>query len=111
MLTKANRLCIIYRVCVYLLSRRWRGDILPFRRVTVFIGEQGLDVSAAVGSDPAIGWWASGAAIATSSPDDQIQVPTPSNFYISSSAFGPYTGTLVPVHVTGETGWRCFHCC
>jgi len=60
---------------------------------TVFIGEQGLDVSAALGNDPAIGWWASGAAIATSSPDDQIQVPTPSNFYVSSSAFGPYTGT------------------
>ncbi len=95
MLTKANRLCLILILClcVFVIPAMAGAYTTIPQGSTVFIGEQGLDVSAAVGSDPAIGWWASGAAIATSSPDDQIQVPTPSNFYISSSAFGPYTGT------------------
>ena len=36
---------------------------------TVFIGEQGLNVAAALGNDTSVGWWASGAAIPTSSPE------------------------------------------
>ena len=35
---------------------------------TVFIGEQGLDISSAMDGDTQIGWWASGAAITTTSP-------------------------------------------
>ena len=36
---------------------------------TVFLGEEGLNINGAVGTYPQIGWWASGASIATSSPD------------------------------------------
>jgi hypothetical protein len=68
----------------------------------VFIGEMGLNVTAAMGSDSAIGWWASGAAIATSSPDSQIQVTSPSNFYVSSSAFGQYVGTWYRLNAQGK---------
>jgi len=69
---------------------------------TVFIGEQGLDITGALGSDSSIGWWASGAAIATSSPDSQMQVTTPSNFYVSPSSFGSYTGTWYRINSQGK---------
>jgi len=69
---------------------------------TVFIGEQGLDITSALGSDSTIGWWASGAAIATSSPDSQMPVTTPSNFYISPSAFGQYTGNWYRINSQGK---------
>jgi hypothetical protein len=61
---------------------------------TVFIGEQGLDVSG--GGAPApidIGWWASGAAIATTSPDYQMSIPVPTNFFVSPTEFSSRTGT------------------
>ena len=69
---------------------------------TVYIGEQGLDVTAAIGSDSSIGWWASGAAIATSSPDSQMPITSPSNFYVSSSAFGQYVGTWYRLNSQGK---------
>jgi len=69
---------------------------------TVYIGEQGLDVTAAMGPDSAVGWWASGAAIATSSPSSQVQVTTPTNFYVSSSAFGQYTGSWYRLDASGK---------
>ena len=69
---------------------------------TVFIGEQGLDITGALGSDSSIGWWASGAAIATSSPDSQMQVTTPSNFYVSPSSFGSYTGNWYRINSQGK---------
>jgi hypothetical protein len=61
---------------------------------TVFVGEQGLDVSAAAAAGPIdIGWWASGAAIATSSPDYQMSIPDSTNFYVSPTEFSSRTGT------------------
>jgi hypothetical protein len=61
---------------------------------TVFIGEQGLDVSGGVAPAPIdIGWWASGAAIATSSPDYQMSIPDSSNFFVSPTEFSSRTGT------------------
>jgi hypothetical protein len=59
----------------------------------VFIGEQGLDISAAMGGDTQIGWWASGAAVSTSSPDKTITVTSPGSFSVSSSEFSGYTGS------------------
>ncbi len=69
---------------------------------TIYIGEQGLNVTAALGGDTAIGWWASGAGIATSSPDSQMQVTSPSNFYVASSAFGQYVGTWYRLNSQGK---------
>lgn len=61
---------------------------------TVFIGEQGLDVSGGVPPAPTdIGWWASGAAIATTSPDYQMSIPDPTNFFVSPTEFSSRTGT------------------
>jgi hypothetical protein len=59
---------------------------------TVFIGEDGLDITGAMGGDSRIGWWASGASPATSSPDYTIIVSNPANFYISPSDFVDHSG-------------------
>ena len=59
---------------------------------TVFIGEQGLDITGALGGASQIGWWASGAAVATSSPDQTYSVSSPTNFFVAPSTFGSYTG-------------------
>ncbi len=60
---------------------------------TVFIGEQGLDITAVMDGDTQIGWWASGASITGSSPDHTISVSNPTSFFISKNEFGPYTGS------------------
>ena len=41
---------------------------------TVFIGEEGLDISAAMGPDTQIGWWAPSADIAKTSPGKTIDL-------------------------------------
>ena len=69
---------------------------------TVYVGEQGLDITTALGGDTSIGWWASGAAIATSSPDYQVPVSSSSNFYVSPSPFEQYTGTWYRINSQGK---------
>lgn len=58
---------------------------------TVFIGEQGLDITAAMNGDTILGWFASGST--SSNPDYTISVPSQTNFFISPSDFGSRTGT------------------
>ena len=58
---------------------------------TVFIGEQGLDISPAMGTDTILGWWASGAST-TSSPDYTISVSNPESFSVNPSDFASRTG-------------------
>ena len=60
---------------------------------TVFIGEQGLDITSVMNGDSQIGWWASGAAIATSSPDYTVSISNPTNFYVSPTDFGSHQGS------------------
>jgi hypothetical protein len=61
---------------------------------TVFIGEQGLDITGPTGVSPSeIGWWASGADITTTSPDYKYSVSDPTKFYVSPSEFGTHTGS------------------
>lgn len=59
---------------------------------TVFIGEQGLDVTAATGTAPMIAWFSSGTSPAVDVPTKVINVGNPSSFYISPSDFGGRTG-------------------
>lgn len=60
---------------------------------TVFIGEQGLDIRAAMDGDSTLGWWASGAPIASASPDKTISVPNPGSFMIYPADFQTHTGS------------------
>jgi len=58
----------------------------------VFIGEEGLDVSAAVDTATQIAWFASGNNPATSTPDYVLSVGTPTSFYVSPQTFVGKTG-------------------
>ena len=50
---------------------------------TVFVGENGLDITATgVVAGDTLGWFQAGANVATSSPDDTIIVSNPANFYV-----------------------------
>lgn len=59
---------------------------------TIFIGEEGLDVTAAIGGDTAVGWWGPGSAIATTSPEAQVVVSNPTSFDVTPSVFSSHTG-------------------
>jgi len=58
----------------------------------VFIGEEGLDVSAAIGTATQVAWFASGNDPATSTPDHVLTVGTPDSFYVSPQTFVGKTG-------------------
>jgi len=61
---------------------------------TVYIGEEGLNVSAPIPvPNTQIGWWSPGASVITNEPDYRITVTNPTNFYISPTEFGSRTGT------------------
>ena len=67
------------------------NTILPGN--TVFIGEQGLDVSSFCTPACQIGWWAAGAALPTSSPTQTYSITTPTNFFVSPTLYGSYPGS------------------
>ena len=75
---------------------------------TVFIGEDGLDVTGAMGGADRIGWWASGASPATSSPDYTIIVSNPANFYISPADFVSHTGPWYRLSSLGNVSGAAF---
>ena len=74
----------------------------------VFIGEDGLDVSGAMGGDTRIGWWASGASTATSPPDYTIAVTDPAQFYVSPADFASHTGPWYRLTTLGNVSGTAF---
>jgi len=75
---------------------------------TVFIGEDGLDISGAVGGATRIGWWASGASITASSPDYSVPISNPANFYVSPTDFGSHTGSWYRLNSLGKQNGVAF---
>ena len=60
---------------------------------TVYIGEEGLDISTPVAApNTQIAWWSPGASFDTQPPDYPITVTDPLNYAISPSVFGSRTG-------------------
>ncbi|MDP3565128.1 MAG: DUF3821 domain-containing protein [Methanoregula sp.] len=76
---------------------------------TVFIGEQGLDVTLALEGDTQIGWWASAASIADSSPTGLVSVSNPASFSISQSPFGYQTGVWYHLNPSGKANGTAFN--
>jgi len=68
---------------------------------TVFLGEEGLDITAALDGSTRIGWWASAADIARSSPSNTMMVSNPSSFSVSPSEFSGYTGSWYRLNASG----------
>jgi len=75
---------------------------------TVFIGEEGLDISGALGGDTQIGWWASGALITDKAADALIFVTNPTQFYISRTEFGSHTGSWYHLNPSGKANGSAF---
>jgi hypothetical protein len=75
----------------------------------VFIGEQGLDVSAAMGPDTKIGWWASAADIATTSPTQSVDMAGRiTDFIVNPSEFEGYTGNWYRLNSAGRADGVAF---
>lgn len=77
---------------------------------TVFLGEQGLDISSAMGSDTKIGWWASGADIRGSAPTQTIDVASRmTSFMVSPSEFSGYPGNWYRLDSSGSADGIAFN--
>ncbi|PKL65560.1 MAG: hypothetical protein CVV32_03630 [Methanomicrobiales archaeon HGW-Methanomicrobiales-3] len=76
---------------------------------TVFIGEQGLDITHAMAGDSQIGWWASAASIAESSPSQIISISSLTSFSITPSAFASYTGSWLHLDPAGKANGTAFN--
>jgi len=78
---------------------------------TVFIGEQGLDISPAMGTtDTKIGWWASGADIRGSAPSQTIDVASRmTSFMVTPSEFSGYPGNWYKLDSSGSADGIAFN--
>jgi hypothetical protein len=75
----------------------------------LFIGEEGLDISAAMGPDTQIGWWASAAEISTTSPTKTIDLTgRTTSFMVSPSEFDGYLGNWYRVNSAGKVDGVAF---
>ena len=75
----------------------------------VFIGEQGLDISAAMGPDTQIGWWASAADITRTSPTKTIDLAGRiTSFMVSPSEFDGYPGNWYRLNSSGKSDGIAF---
>ncbi|MDD1695273.1 MAG: DUF3821 domain-containing protein, partial [Methanoregula sp.] len=76
---------------------------------TVFIGEEGLDISAAMGPDTQIGWWAPAANLATTSPGKTVDLRNRiTSFMVTPSEFSGYTGNWYRLDNQGKADGIAF---
>jgi hypothetical protein len=76
---------------------------------TVFIGEEGLDISAAMGPDTQIGWWAPAADIAATSPGKTIDLRNRiTAFMVTPSEFSGYSGNWYRINNQGQANGVAF---
>ncbi|MDD1682006.1 MAG: DUF3821 domain-containing protein [Methanoregula sp.] len=75
---------------------------------TVFLGEENLDIRLAMDGDTQIGWWASAAAIPTTSPSYTIVVSSPSAFFISPTEFSGKLGPWYRINASGYVNGTAF---
>jgi hypothetical protein len=75
----------------------------------VFLGEEGLDITLAMGPATQIGWWASAADIITSAPSKTIDLSTrKANFMVSPSDFAGYLGGWYRLDSAGKATGSAF---
>ncbi|MFA5331916.1 MAG: DUF3821 domain-containing protein [Methanoregula sp.] len=103
------RFCLLLVTGAFLISLPVLAGTTVTQGGTVFIGEEGLDISATLGTNTStIAWWASAADISTSSPTVQVTVTSPSNFYVSPAQFSGYTGTWYRINAEGSADGPAF---
>jgi hypothetical protein len=75
----------------------------------VYIGEQGLDITAAMDGDTQIGWWASAASISDSAPTYVVPVSNPTSFSVTPSTFGSQMGVWYRLNPSGKANGSAFN--
>ncbi|MFA5414895.1 MAG: DUF3821 domain-containing protein [Methanoregula sp.] len=75
---------------------------------TVFLGEDGLDVTNAMGPDSQIGWWASGADILHSAPSGNVPITSKTQFSVTPTLFGSQLGTWYRIDAAGKVNGTAF---
>jgi len=76
----------------------------------IFLGEEGLDISLAMGVDAQIGWWASAADITSSSPTKTLDLKTRmTNFMVSPFEFSDYLGNWYRLNSAGKADGIAFN--
>lgn len=75
---------------------------------TVFLGEEGLDITAALNGDTRVGWWASAASISTTSPSYTISVSDPAAFFINPTEFMGKLGVWYHLNPDGRANGTAF---
>jgi len=70
---------------------------------TIFIGENNLDITKAVGSSNSIGWWASAASVPSSDPIKTIDLAgKTTSFFVDPSDFVGHMGNWYPLNTEGK---------
>lgn len=82
----------ILAACVLLMGPVSAASNTILQGNTVFIGEQGLDISAALGGANQVAYFRSGSNPAVDVPSTVINVANPASFYLSPSDFVGKTG-------------------
>jgi len=110
MISKNAKCCVLLILGILFLINPVFAAINTIRPgETVFIGEQGLDVTLAMEGDTQIGWWASAASIAGSSPTGIVPVSNPASFSISPNTFGSQTGVWYHLDPLGQANGSAFN--
>ena len=75
----------------------------------VFIGEQALDITLAMGPDTHAGWWASAADINSSAPTKTLELSSrTTNFMVSPAEFSGYPGNWYRLNGAGKADGIAF---
>lgn len=104
MINSLGKICIVLALALLILpagvmAAALISTIAPGN--TVFLGEEGLDITAAMSGNTRIGWWASGANLYNSAPSYTITVPDPSSFSVSPSEFSGRLGAWYRIDPSG----------
>jgi hypothetical protein len=109
MISKNAKCCVLLIFGILFLINPAFASINTIRPgETVFLGEQGLDVTLAMGEDTQIGWWASAASITGSSPDSTVSVSNPASFSVSPNLFGSYPGVWYRLNPSKQANGTAF---
>jgi hypothetical protein len=114
MMNSAGKICTVLVVSLLALSAGVMAIPAPdplsviAQGNTVFLGEEGLDISAAMGTDTQIGWWASAADVGTSSPSYTISVANSKAFFISPTEFSGKLGPWYRLNSAGKADGAAF---
>jgi len=112
MISGILRICILVVIVLLCLT----GPVIASAPIStimqgnaVFIGEEGLDISAAMGPDTQIGWWAPAAGISSSSPTKTIDLETRmTSFMASPFEFSDYLGNWYRLNRAGKADGVAF---